>query len=354
MGMKLEGLVWGISLVCGVFVDLSNAQSLVPAICTFGDSSVDVGNNDYIYTVFKADYPPYGRDFINHKPTGRFCNGKLATDITADTLGFTTYPPAYLSPQASGKNLLIGANFASAGSGYDDKTALLSKAISLSQQLELYKEYQGKLAKVGGSSKAKSIIKDALYLVSFGSSDWIQNYYVNPLINKLYSPDQYSSYLIGIFSSFIQSLYALGARKIGVTSLPPLGCVPATITLFGFHQEGCVSKINSDAQNFNKKLNSAATKLSKQHSNLTLVIFDIYTPFYGLVQNPSKSGFAEARRGCCGTGLVETTSLLCNPKSIGTCKNASKYVFWDSVHPSEAANQVLADTLIIQGISLIG
>lgn len=44
----------------------------------------------------------------------------------ADTLGFTTYPPAYLSPQASGKNLLIGANFASAASGYDEKTALLN------------------------------------------------------------------------------------------------------------------------------------------------------------------------------------------------------------------------------------
>ncbi|CAO2825641.1 unnamed protein product [Amaranthus hypochondriacus] len=230
----------------------------------------------------------------------------------------------------------------------------MQKAISLSQQLELYKEYQEKLSKVGGSSKAKSIIKDALYLVSFGSSDWVQNYYVNPWINKLYSSDQYSSYLVGIFSSFIQSLYKLGARKIGVTSLPPLGCVPATITLSGLHQEGCVSKINSDAQNFNKKLNAAAIKLSKQHSDLKLVIFDIYKPFYDLVQNPSKSGFAEARRGCCGTGLVETTSLLCNPKSIGTCRNASEYVFWDSVHPSEAANQVLADTLIIQGISLIG
>lgn len=46
--------------------------------------------------------------------------------IVADTLGFTTYPAAYLSPQASGKNLLMGANFASAGSGYDDKTAALS------------------------------------------------------------------------------------------------------------------------------------------------------------------------------------------------------------------------------------
>lgn len=46
--------------------------------------------------------------------------------MAADTLGFTTYPPAYLSPQASGNNLLIGANFASAASGFDDRTAILS------------------------------------------------------------------------------------------------------------------------------------------------------------------------------------------------------------------------------------
>lgn len=64
-------------------------------------------------------------------------------------------------------------------------------------------------------------------------------------------------------------------------------------------------------------------------------------------------GFTEATKGCCGTGAVETTSLLCNPHSVGTCKNASQYVFWDSVHPSEAANQILADSLIIQGINLI-
>lgn len=53
------------------------------------------------------------------------CTNKVIP-FEADTLGFTTYPPAYLSPQASGKNLLIGANFASAASGFDDKTAFLS------------------------------------------------------------------------------------------------------------------------------------------------------------------------------------------------------------------------------------
>lgn len=60
--------------------------TLFPAIMTFGDSVVDVGNNNYLPTLFRADYPPYGRDFAGHKPTGRFCNGKLATDITGKKL----------------------------------------------------------------------------------------------------------------------------------------------------------------------------------------------------------------------------------------------------------------------------
>lgn len=47
----------------------------------------------------------------------------------AETLGFKTYAPAYLSPQASGKNLLLGANFASAASGYDEKAATLNVRI---------------------------------------------------------------------------------------------------------------------------------------------------------------------------------------------------------------------------------
>lgn len=60
----------------------TNSTTLVPAIMTFGDSSVDVGNNNYLPTIFKANFPPYGRDFVNHEPTGRFCNGKLVTDFT--------------------------------------------------------------------------------------------------------------------------------------------------------------------------------------------------------------------------------------------------------------------------------
>ncbi|KAE9467855.1 hypothetical protein C3L33_00213, partial [Rhododendron williamsianum] len=243
MGVCFRGaLVLILAMAFSIGGDAQSSTTLVPAIITFGDSAVDVGNNDYIPTIFRANYPPYGRDFITKKPTGRFCNGKLATDITADTLGFTTYPPAYLSPQASGKNLLIGTNFASAASGYDDRTAALN------------------------------------------------------------------------------NLYGLGARRIGVTSLPPLGCLPAARTLFGFHERGCVSRINTDAQGFNKKINSAVSNLQKQLPELKIAVFDIFKPLYDLV-------------------LLKQAEVAVGP---------------GRVHPSEAANQVLADALIIEGINLIG
>lgn len=84
MGTKLDMRVATFLFFSTLFISANaqNSTTLVPAIITFGDSVVDVGNNNYLHTVMKADFPPYGRDFVNHQPTGRFCNGKLATDIT--------------------------------------------------------------------------------------------------------------------------------------------------------------------------------------------------------------------------------------------------------------------------------
>ncbi|KAJ7947918.1 GDSL esterase/lipase [Quillaja saponaria] len=328
-------------LLLVVILSGAKGQPLVPALFIFGDSVVDVGNNNNLYTIIKANFPPYGRDFVKHSPTGRFCNGKLATDFTA-----------YLSKKARGKNLLTGVNFASGASGYYEPTAKLYHAIPLSQQLEYYKESQNKILGIAGKSKGSSIISGAIYLVSGGSSDFLQNYYINPLLYKAYTPDQFSDILIQSYSNFIQKLFALGARKIGVTTIPPLGCLPAAITIFGSDSNQCVERLNNDAVSFNNKLNSTSQRLQKRLSGLNLVVFDIYQPLYGLVTKPTDNGFLEARRACCGTGLLET-SILCNAKSIGTCANASQYVFWDGFHPSEAANKILADDLLTSGISLI-
>jgi len=113
----------------------------------------------------------------------------------------------------------------------------------------------------------------------------------------------------------LQQLYGMGARRIGVTSPPPLGCLPASITLFGHGGGGCVERLNRDAQSFNRKMNATVVALSSRYPDLKIAVFDIYTPLYDLATNPQAQGFTEARRGCCGTGTVETTVLLCNPKS---------------------------------------
>lgn len=76
-------LVAGILLLSLALV--ANAQPLVPALIIFGDSTNDVGNNNKLYTIVKANFPPYGRDF-NHTATGRFCNGKIAVDFTCNKL----------------------------------------------------------------------------------------------------------------------------------------------------------------------------------------------------------------------------------------------------------------------------
>ncbi|XXG40395.1 hypothetical protein AAC387_Pa01g1123 [Persea americana] len=56
----------------------------VPALFIFGDSTVDVGTNNFLPRTFiRANFPHNGIDFPKARPTGRFSNGFN----TADFLG---------------------------------------------------------------------------------------------------------------------------------------------------------------------------------------------------------------------------------------------------------------------------
>ena len=62
------------------------AKLNVTCLLVFGDSSVDPGNNNYIATPMKGNFLPYGKDFFRGRPTGRFSNGRLATDFIGNLL----------------------------------------------------------------------------------------------------------------------------------------------------------------------------------------------------------------------------------------------------------------------------
>lgn len=62
------------------------AEPLVDCFFIFGDSIVDNGNNNNLVTLAKSDFPPYGIDTPNHRPTGRFTNNRTIADITGHSL----------------------------------------------------------------------------------------------------------------------------------------------------------------------------------------------------------------------------------------------------------------------------
>ena len=65
--------------VLGAAATTVRAAPQVPCYFIFGDSLVDNGNNNFIASMARANYPPYGIDFAGG-PTGRFSNGLTTVD----------------------------------------------------------------------------------------------------------------------------------------------------------------------------------------------------------------------------------------------------------------------------------
>lgn len=325
----------------------STAGGKVPAVIVFGDSSVDSGNNNQISTILKSNFEPYGRDFDGGRPTGRFCNGRIPPDFISEAFGLKPLVPAYLDPMYSISDFVDGVNFASAGTGYDTATSDVLSVIPFWKELEYYKEYQSKLRAFVGDAKATQIISEALYLLSLGTNDFLENYYLLPKRRNQFSVDMYEDYLSGLAAKFIKDLYALGARKISLGGLPPMGCLPlerSTEFLQG-NGDTCNEEYNKVALNFNGKLSGVVNNLNQELPGIKVVLSNSYIILQQIVQNPSSYGFEVAAVACCSSGLFEM-GYLCNKLNPMTCSDADKYVFWDSFHPSQKTNQIVSDYLV--------
>ncbi|XP_051135189.1 GDSL esterase/lipase At5g45960-like [Andrographis paniculata] len=314
----------------------------ISAILVFGDSTVDSGNNNYVETVFRSNYPPYGRSFANGVPTGRFSDGRLVTDFIASYTGIKEYVPPYLNPRLSTGELMTGVSFASAGSGFDPLTAQLSNVIPIEKQVEYFKEYKQKVAAAVGKKRAQAHINKAVFVVSAGTNDLVFGY---PVRRQTYNVAAYLNFLLQNTRRLIQELSDEGARFIAVVSLPPIGCLPLVITFTNIDFLGnrhCNGALSTIATDYNLKLRNMLASLQNAAASV-LIYADIYTSLNDLIQQASRFGFDSANAGCCGTGLVEA-SILCNPVTP-VCLNPSKYVFFDSVHPTQETYKHLFDSL---------
>ncbi|KAK7302882.1 hypothetical protein RJT34_13779 [Clitoria ternatea] len=316
------------------------AKYNVSCILVFGDSSVDPGNNNALNTTIKSNFPPYGKDFFDSRPTGRFTNGRLATDFVAEAVGYRKVIPPFLDPNLKLEDLPYGVSFASAATGYDDYTAEVSNVLSVSKQLEYLEHYKIHLRKLVSEERAEFILRNAMYVISMGTNDFLQNYYLEPTRPKQFTLQQFEDFLLYRFTRGVEAMHRFGARRLVVVGVLPLGCMPLMKTVW--NQQTCVKTLNDAAYSFNAKLIQQIHKL-KAKLGLQAVYVDVYGLIQSALTNPKQYGFIEGSKGCCGTGTVEYGDSC---KGMSTCSEPDKYVFWDAVHPTEKMYKIVADNVM--------
>ncbi|KAI9102952.1 hypothetical protein K1719_023391 [Acacia pycnantha] len=292
-----------------------------------------------------ANRSPYGQTFFNY-PNGRYTDGRTIVDFIAEYANLPLALP-YLHPAY--QQCLDGANFASGGSGalFETNQGLV---IDLKTQLKYFKNFTKLLRKRLGEDKAQGFLSKAVYLISIGSNDYIKRVTLDSSAYSSYSRDQYVDLVIGNLTSVIKEIHNEGGRKFGFLGLAPIGCVPLMKMLSNGTCCCHESEASVLAKLHNKALSGILKKLQKQLEGFKYSLANFYNLLTDLIHNPIKYGFKEGDVACCGSGPYRGT-LTCGGilgrTSYELCKNSSEYVFFDSVHPSDRANQFFAQQMWI-------
>lgn len=269
-------------------------------IIAFGDSLTDNGN---LYEFMKHQLPQSPPYF-----EGRFSDGPIWIEYLTASL-FPANPSAHLLDYAFG-----GAGV----SEEDDDDALFTLRREINSYL------------MTNHDKASA---DSLFVVWIGAN------------NYLAVPDDAEKALqdvnLGIAHS-LQRLVDKGAKNILVLNLPDLGRTPAAIEF------GSIVELTHFAHEHNRLLNNTLVELKAKHPDVNWLFFDLNKAFDHVLENPQMYGFDNITDTCANSLVNELTrkSVLrmvanTSPKqSNDACKG---YLFFDLVHPTALAHEILAE-----------
>ncbi|KAL2245297.1 UNVERIFIED_CONTAM: GDSL esterase/lipase [Sesamum indicum] len=329
-----------LSFVLLSFCAVSRGQSSVPGMYVFGDSLVDVGNNNYLeLSIIKADFPYNGIDYPGGQATGRFSNGKNAADFLAEKVGLASAPPYLGQPNGV---FVKGVSFASGGAGIFNTTdeSLIKHTIPLPHQLGHFSTVRQRLAKELGSHLEDHLSK-SLFPVVIGSNDIINYFNTGSDASQKYSPQEYVTLMVSNFKELLKGMYGLGARKFIVTGIALIGCAPKV--RYPTPTGECNKDVNYWAKKYNDELTLMLHELKSELKEFQYSYFDTYGVFTEFIQNPATYGFNDTKSACCGLGKLRA-KFPCTPLSL-FCSDRSDHLFWDVYHPTEAAARIFIDVL---------
>lgn len=167
----------------------------------------------------------------------------------------------------------------------------MQAVIPLWKEVEYFKEYQSRLAKHAGRGRARRIVANAVYIVSIGTNDFLENYYL--LVTGRFaefSVDAYQDFLVARAEEFLTAIYRLGARRVTFAGLSAIGCVPLERTLNLLRGGGCIEEYNQVARDYNVKVKAMIARLRAELPGFKLAYINVYDNMINLINNPSKLG----------------------------------------------------------------
>ncbi|XP_015170295.1 GDSL esterase/lipase 6-like [Solanum tuberosum] len=309
----------------------------VHSIFIFGDSIIDAGNNQFKNNCsVQANFTPYGSNFFHH-PTGRFTNGRTVTDFICEFIGIPMQKPVLELVNGNWKNYPSnGINFASGGSGVLQTTNQDLGVTPIQDQLQQFKTL------VQQNKINKKQIQESLFIFTSGSNDIFT--YFNPFNVPKLTLNAYVQAMLTQMSKFVDQICKLGARRIALISLGPVGCIPARALLPSAPIDKCYGKMNRMVKNYNVGLENLVKRIPIKYPSSFAVYGAVYKTVQNFRANPQSYGFSDVTNACCGDGTLGG-ALQCGKEGYKLCAKPNEYLFWDYFHPSEHTYNLISKTL---------
>ncbi|KAK1285847.1 GDSL esterase/lipase [Acorus calamus] len=353
-----------ILLLLGLFFNGSHCDKVLPytSLFSFGDSLADTGNFllSGAHAFPSIGLSPYGETYFAH-PTGRCSDGRLIVDFFAEAIGIPYLAPYLSRSHGIQEDFTNGSNFAVAGATALDPSFFQNKGLdhslwtnsSLNVQLGWFEELKPSLCST--SLECEAYFNKSLFLLGeIGGNDYNYAFFNHVSMEELRTA--YVPSVVDAIKSAAKRLIGLGVMNFVVPGNLPIGCSTIYLTLLSSpdkmdydSRNGCLKTLNGFAEYHNTVLQRALEQLREEHPRVKIVYADYYQAAIRFFHSPQSFGFGNGSlSACCGGGgpYNFNPSVWCGQPGAMVCKDPSKHVNWDGIHPTEAAYRLIADGLI--------